>query len=463
MASSTKRGDTYTIRVSLGYDSKGKQIQKFTTWKPDPGMTEKQIEKELERQKVIFEEKCKIGRVLDGSIKFADYAEYWMAEYAEKQLRPSTIAFYKLMLKRINEGIGHINLEKLQPNHLMQLYSNLAEGDMREIKSLSPAVNFRELLKERKVSQVALSRMADVSDSVPAVLVKGNCVSGVSAQKIADALDIPIEKLFKLPDGANRPLSSTTVLRYHRTISSMLEKAVKWQIIFSNPASRVEAPKAERKEARYLDEKQAAELLQCLQGEPLKYRTMITLLLYSGMRRGELCGLEWSDVNFADGLVDINKSSLYVTGKGRIDDKTKTFASKRVIKLPHPVLELLDQHRKSQLTERLAAGDRWVDSGKLFTQWNGKPIYPGTITSWFAEFLKQHDLPTISIHSLRHTNATLLIASGTDLRTVSKRLGHSNMTTTGNIYTHAIQTADERASDTLNDILSPCKTDSNQA
>ena len=202
-----------------------------------------------------------------------------------------------------------------------------------------------------------------------------------------------------------------------------------------------------------MDEKQAAHLLDCLQNEPLKYRAMITLLLYSGMRRGELCGLTWSDVDFEENIIDINKSSLYVTGSGTIEDTTKTFSSQRVIKIPSPVMEILHEHRREQLGKRLALGDKWEDSGKVFTQWNGSPIYPRTVTSWFAEFVKRNDLPHVSIHSLRHTNATLLIANGTDLRTVSKRLGHSNMTTTGNIYTHAIQTADERAAETLNDIL----------
>ncbi|MBQ8524384.1 MAG: site-specific integrase, partial [Clostridia bacterium] len=111
MASVIKRGNTYTIRVSLGYDINGKQIQKFTTWKPSPGMTKAQIEKELERQKILFEEKCRSGRVLDSSTRFGDYAEYWMQEYAEKQLRASTISGYKLMLRRIVPALGHIRLE----------------------------------------------------------------------------------------------------------------------------------------------------------------------------------------------------------------------------------------------------------------------------------------------------------------------------------------------------------------
>jgi integrase len=182
---------------------------------------------------------------------------------------------------------------------------------------------------------------------------------------------------------------------------------------------------------------------------------MITLFLYTGMRRGELCGLEWKDIDFNNGLIDINKSSLYLADKGVFQDDTKNFSSKRVIKVPDQALCLLKDYKQTQGSEKLKLGSKWDEHGKIFTQWNGKPIHPDSVTGWFHDFIDRNRLPYISVHSLRHTNATLLIASGVDLRTVSKRLGHANMTTTGNIYTHAIQSADERAAEALGDILSP--------
>ena len=116
-------------------------------------------------------------------------------------------------------------------------------------------------------------------------------------------------------------------------------------------------------------------------------------------------------------------------------------------------MQLLAQHRTEQGIQRFRLGHQWIEHNKLFTQWNGKPIHPDTITSWFNKFIKKYNLPDITVHSLRHTNATLMIANGVDLRTVSKRLGHAQMSTTSDIYTHAIKTADERAADTLGDIL----------
>jgi len=102
-------------------------------------------------------------------------------------------------------------------------------------------------------------------------------------------------------------------------------------------------------------------------------------------------------------------------------------------------------------------GDQWEDCDRIYTSWNGKPAHPDTLTQWFVDFIKRTDLPPIHIHSLRHTNATLMIAGGENIRTVSQRLGHAQVTTTANTYTHAIQSADAKAAETLENILDPYK------
>jgi integrase len=182
---------------------------------------------------------------------------------------------------------------------------------------------------------------------------------------------------------------------------------------------------------------------------------MIKLLIHSGMRRGELCGLKWTDVDFNNKLITIERAILYTADKGVYEDTPKNNNSKRVIKLADEIFILLKEYKMKYNADRANAGDRWIETGYIFTQWNGKPMHPSTITGWFNNFIKAHNLPKVSIHSLRHTNATLMIANGADLRTVSKRLGHSNLSTTGNIYTHAIKSADERAAEVLQDILKP--------
>lgn len=454
MATIKKRNGSYLIRVSCGYDTNGKQIVYSKTWKPEKVMTPKQEEKELQRVVVLFEEQCATGQYLDGSIKFSDFAKTWLKEYAEKQLRATTIFTYETMLIKINEIIGHMRLDKIQPQHLLQCYEKLKTTGREG--TFKPCIDFENLIASNYNSKSEFARCCGVSNQVIRAICTQNSISKQSAEKICAEIKTPLKSAF-LSLSESDELSGKTLLNYHRLISSILETAVKWQIIFSNPCKRVDAPKAEKKEARYLDEKQANLILEALEKEPLKYKTLFTLLLYSGMRRGEICGLSWADIDFNTCIIDVNKSSLYVPKKGVFDDKTKNTSSMRSIKIPLAVVNLLHSWRIAQLQETMKQGTAWQGTRnaneKVFTQDNGKPLHPCTVTDWFEKFVKRHNLPSACVHSLRHTNATLMIASGVDLRTVSKRLGHAQMTTTANIYTHAIRTADERASQTIDNIL----------
>ena len=456
MATITKRNNSYLIRVSCGYDTNGKQIVYSKSWKPDKVMTQKQEEKELQKIAVLFEEQCASGQYLDGSIKFADFTKIWLERYAKEQLRATTVFNYEKSLVKVNEIIGHYHLDKLQPHHLLQCYEKL-KCTQKE-NTFIPIIDFNALIDKNYNSKIDFSKICNVSRQVVASLCENKPVSKGSMEKVCAKIKMSQEMAFS-PVSEGQTLSGKTLLNYHRLISSVLETAVKWQIILSNPCKRVSPPKAEKVEAKYLDEKQSALVLEALQSEPLKYRALFSLLLYSGMRRGEICGLSWSDVDFRNCIIDISKSSLYLPGKGVFEDKTKNTSSMRTIKIPKSIIDILRELRSEQLQELFKQGSAWQGSGdlkeKIFTQANGKPIHPCTVTTWFAKFLVRHNLESLDVspHSLRHTNATLLIASGVDLRTVSKRLGHAQMTTTANTYTHAIRTADEIASQTLDDIL----------
>ncbi len=101
------------------------------TWTPPKGMTPKKAEKKAQRQAVLFEEKCRSGQVLDGSIRFADFAERWFTDYAERQLKPKTLATYKALIVQVNKALGHIRLDKLRPNHLTAFYANLTKKGVK--------------------------------------------------------------------------------------------------------------------------------------------------------------------------------------------------------------------------------------------------------------------------------------------------------------------------------------------
>ena len=449
MATIEKRGNGYRITVSAGYDMNGKQIRRKMTWTPDEKMTARQVQKELQKQAALFEHRVETGQFLDGKITVAEFSERWFDEYVEKQLKRRTIARYHALMERILPIIGHIKLEKLQPHHLMSLYNKLSESGIREDITCTPCENFTELMKAAGYSRASLAAAAGVSAATVSGCTHGRNITKLSADKISAVLKTA--SFTEVSRNGGR-LSKKTVLEYHRMLSSMLTAAVQWQVIFSNPCERVKPPKADRKEAAALDAEQAAELIRCLQNEPLKYRTAIMLLLYTGFRRGELCGLEWDDIDLEHGKIRVNKTVLYSTGIGTYEDTAKTESSNRSVTIPADMIALLKLYRAEQAEKRLLLGAYWKNSGKVFTNEDGAVINPDGLSGWFKKFIRRNNLPDIHLHTLRHTAATLLIAAGADVATVSKRLGHANKTTTLNIYTHAIKSADEAAANMLQDI-----------
>lgn len=337
-----KRGDTYRIRVSAGYDSNGKQLMKSMTWKPAPGMTPKQIEKELDRQAVLFEEKVKTGQYMDGNVKLDDFVERWFSDYADKSMKPATLSLYHLLMQRVSPALGHIRMDKLRPSHLLQFYNQLEGVENQNTLSYIAAQGLEKAVKESGITKARLCELAGVGVATLRAAQTGKAVSGESASRIAQALHMPLNQAFA-PSGHSRKLSKSTVAHYHRFLSAVLSSAVEWQVIPENPCARVKPPKEERKAVQYLDEKQAAVFLDALQGQPFQYRAMVTTLLYSGMRRGELCGLEWEDVDFQNSLIHIRRNAVYIPGKGIEDGTTKTENSERVMKLPAVVMEILAQ------------------------------------------------------------------------------------------------------------------------
>lgn len=248
-------------------------------------------------------------------------------------------------------------------------------------------------------------------------------------------------------------LSSKTVLEHHRLLHSMLQQAVYWQMIPYNPASRVRPPKAKKPSISFYDDVQTIALIKALEGEELKFRIIILLTIFTGLRRGEVLGLEWQDVDLNNSSITVRQASQYVSSIGIYTKDPKTETSNRVISIPDSITKLLKEYKRKQSEKRLKLGDKWINTNRLFVQWDGSPMHPDTITKWFRQFLEDKNLPHITFHGLRHTHATLLIAQGLDVRTVSNRLGHAQTSTTLNIYAHAFAKMDREASDKLDNLL----------
>ena len=340
--------------------------------------------------------------------------------------------------------------------HLLTFYENLAEGGIRADTKYKCLVDLKQYIADNNLSKAAFARKCGLQvTSLSGVVKGGNCNIG-TAEKISKGLDIPLQKAFE-PINTGKPLAAKTVLHHHRLISSMLSTAVEWGILFSNPCDRTKPPKVERKEPKYLDEVQAATLLDLLETEDTEYKTIIRLLLFTGLRRGELLGLEWSDIDFEKATLQVCRSSLYLPDRGIFEDDTKNATSNRIIKLSQTAVNDMKAYKLYQMEHSFRIGDQWKGSQKIFTTAEGKPLHPDTLSRWFSNFIKAHSdvLPPVTIHSLRHTNATLQIAGGVPLTTVAKRLGHADTVTTSRIYAHAIKSADEAAAETLENLLTP--------
>lgn len=297
----------------------------------------------------------------------------------------------------------------------------------------------------------------------------------------------------KKSDGSGETLSCGTVKRKAAVLSAMLSQAVRWNLLTANPMERVQikAPDTpEDEKIVFFSQPEAEHFLEALDNpayytasgrlaHPLnttaqhlddlranrrsmtQYKFFFYLAIFTGCRRGELIALTWDDLNFEKATVSIMKSVCRVKKK-LIVKSTKTKKSARLISLPAIVLSLAREWKKEQAYYRLSIGSQWKDGGYIFTRWNGEMMGLETPYQILHRVINNYNaaqtdesarLPLIPLHGLRHTAATLLIGSNVDIRTVSSRLGHADVTTTLNIYSHALKELDRKAADTLENVL----------
>lgn len=454
MACVEKRGNGYRITVYGGYDSTGKQVKYRKSWDPAPGMTEHQIKKELERQKVLFEEESKKGRIVNGTIKFKDFTEKWFDEYAASNLRATTLENYRSLSVRTYEAIGHIRLDRITPSDLNKFYISLRGIKPGRASSYRLKIDLKSILQDKGLTYSEFAKESSLALSTIKSVATDHNVSNVTAQKISQTLNISLDTIFESAHGENAKLASKTVKHYHSFISSVLERAVKWGYILDNPCRRVDPPKIERKKISCLSQEEAKLFLKGLSTEPLESQAIFYTLLFTGLRRGELLGLEWSDINFEEKTLTVQRSSLYTHVNGTFTDTTKNESSKRTIAISDELIYTLKRYKEEQTTLKNTAGDLWTDSDRLFVKWNGQPMSTNKPYKLLQKLLEKYDLPKVSLHSLRHTNATIMIMSGVDLNTTSERLGHSQTSTTMNIYVHHIKSANEKAAENISRALS---------
>ena len=389
MASIRKRGSSYLIVVSMGYDYNGNRIKpQQKTVRPPEWLTPKQLEKWLQEQAILFEMDCKNGsHQVNKSITLGKYVELWLRDIAPNKLAKSTLNRDRQDIDRFLPVLGHHKLTDLRPEHFRNYYAQLRKTVSTETK---------------------------------------------------------------------KPLSESTVEGVHATLCSILSDAVEGGFLTHNPAWRTYRYAGRKLERKVADEETAQQIIAALEQESIKYETYFKLIIATGMRRGECCGLKWQDIDWVQRTIHICRNAVKVTGDEIFVKEPKTRSGDRYVYFSAEMESLLREYKKEcQYITTTYDGRELADDDFLFRRQGTRlPMTPTTFTWRFKCILKKHGLPEyLNVHSLRHTAASLMIANGADVATVAGLLGHSQPSTTLDIYTHAFDKNKKAASQAMQSSL----------
>ncbi|MEN6460806.1 MAG: site-specific integrase [Syntrophomonas sp.] len=335
------------------------------------------------------------GRLADnGKITLEQWLDRWLEVYKKPTLKYSTWFSYKQLADlHIKPALGKRQLDRLQANEIQEFYNYLSES--------------------------------------------GRVTEKTNGQEIKDK-----------PTG----LSSQTVRNCHNVLRGALNQAYKEALILWNPVIAVDLPVRESREIRPFTTDQVLNFLKAIKDHEI-YPIIFTDL-GTGLRRGELLGLKWEDINMGKGTAVICRSLIQVGSEVHWQESVKTKASNAIITFPSEVIKVLKQVKKRQKQNKnLLGNDVYQDNDLVFCRVDGTPYRPDYIYHQYKDLLVEHKLPNTTFHALRHTFCTLLLESGEDLATVSKLARHSCLSITSDLYIHKTQTMQERAAGKIDAIL----------
>ena len=397
---------SYQIKVSRGRDKiTGKQLTPFTTtFVPPEGWSRKAMERELQKVMGEFEAACNRGEVL-----------------TREQEKEKLIADKEAERKAREEEEKHPTFKR---------YSEIYLAEKKPIFAAGTYENYKHALER------ACKTLGD--------------------KKLHDVEMLDIKKYFTAMQnkGANeltgKPYAHKTIVKHYIVFRSMFANAVENGILKYSPMATMKRPKPRKdeapKEAIVYTEDQVRYILKCLENEPLVWKALILFAIDSGCRRGEMIGLKWEEIDFKTGRCNICRNAQYTPETGTYITTPKNKKS-RVIYLTDISLPTLREWKKEQALYDFKLGI--PNNGFCFTQSNGEMMNPQAPTAHLRLFGQKYNLPGIHPHALRHTMATISIANGADVVSVSKKLGHSTPAITLEVYSHANEEAQRRANEAL--------------
>lgn len=367
---------SYKFRAYLGRTDTGRQIARYATWKVPDGMSPAKAKRAAQREAEAWErqvreawaeeqqhpEHARQREIREKRTGFAAFAEqiWFPLCVCDGEHRPTTVAFYRQMLKPLTSYFRDALLQQMTPMQIQQYL----------------------------------------------VFLRTQCTTQ-----------------------RGQPLSDTTVRHQYFLLSQIFRYAVAQEFLLEDPMKKVPCPKRMKKRVQALSEEEARRLFALLPACDLEFRCMLTLLLTLGLRRGELLGLQWRDVDLNNGRLTVCRGVTYTPQGGLCLGPTKTGQGERTLPLPSDLARLLASLR----SERMSAS---APTDFLFPGKGGRttPRDPNTLTRKVKTFLERNGLPALSPHDLRHSCATLLLHSGADLKSVQDILGHADASTTLNFY-----------------------------
>ena len=413
-------------------------------------MTVRQAEKEAMRIAFDFEREIDLGYQADNRQTFAGYADYVYSMMEQRGDSPHSLWRFERVIKRIAQEsrFGNMKLKDVRPQHINEYYRFLAnQGSGCYIAR--QVVDFSSIVGNE--TKAAFARTYGIPAWTVRRLCKGANTSPETARKIESALKQ--KGIFEIVRRSEEPLSYKTMVIIHSIVSAVFTWAEKEMIIPYNPAKRATLPmKKEEKEADCLQPEELERVMDALQAEDIDKRAMVTLFIVTGCRKGEIMGLKWDKVDFRQREITIDSSLSYLPGKGVFEGPTKTRNTRKVI-LPESIMPLLREYKMWQLEQQVKCGDLWQDTGFVFTRQDGTALNPGCFNIWLTRFCEKNGIRPLHPHTFRHSAASIMIAHGVDVLTVSKMLGHADVSTTLNTYGHAIEESKRKAAECIADTI----------
>lgn len=246
-------------------------------------------------------------------------------------------------------------------------------------------------------------------------------------------------------------LAPGSIGKIRQVLHTALDKAVSWNLVTRNVCDVVLPPRAPRAEHPVLTIDQARHLLRVARGHRLE--GLLTLVIATGMRKGELVALKWEDINFEEGSLQIRRSMARIGSHGIVTKEPKTARGRRKIILPQFVIDALKQHRAYQLERKAEAGPKWEENNFVFPNIYGRYLDATIVHRLFKKLLVEAGFPDMRFHDLRHSAATILLSMGVHPKVVQELLGHSQISITMDTYSHVLPSVQKEAMNKLNDLF----------